>query len=163
MTDANTATCVGTGGVILRTTNAGLQWTTQPSGTINDLYGVNFINANTGTAVGIGGAILKTTNGGATIIQKINSTVPSSFKLLQNFPNPFNPVTTIRFNIANAGFVKLSVYNILGKEIETIVNESMSEGTYETKWDASSYPGGVYFYRLETDGYSETRKLVLLK
>ena len=83
--------------------------------------------------------------------------------LSQNFPNPFNPATNIRFEIPRQSFVKLIVYNILGREVATLVNEKLNAGSYEFEWNASEYPSGVYFYKLITDAFVETKKMVLLK
>jgi hypothetical protein len=93
-----------------------------------------------------------------------NSTViPSEFRLFDAYPNPFNPSTNIKYQIANTSFVILKIYNITGKEVTTLVSEKKSPGIYEINWDASYYPSGVYFYRLTSDGFSETKKLILLK
>ncbi len=89
--------------------------------------------------------------------------VPTKFSLSQNYPNPFNPLTKIRYTLPKNIFVKLKIFDILGKEIETLVNEKQSPGTYEATFDASKYPSGVYFYKLETENYSETKKMVLIK
>ena len=89
--------------------------------------------------------------------------VPEKFSLEQNYPNPFNPVTHLEFRISDLGFVTLKIYNILGKEIETLVTENKSAGTYSEEWNASDYPGGIYFYELKVNDYSEARKMLLLK
>lgn len=96
-------------------------------------------------------------------INKIGFGIPSNFSLFQNYPNPFNPSTNIRYQISNSKFVSLKVFDILGKEIEILVNEKQSPGTYEVNWNASQYPSGVYFYRLETEGFTDTKKMILLK
>ncbi|MCX6162543.1 MAG: T9SS type A sorting domain-containing protein, partial [Ignavibacteriae bacterium] len=83
--------------------------------------------------------------------------------LSQNYPNPFNPTTNIRYALPRAGEVKLTVFNTLGKEVETLVNEHQSAGTYEVSFDASQYPSGVYFYRLTTDNFSDTKRMLLVK
>ncbi len=88
---------------------------------------------------------------------------PWAFALEQNYPNPFNPVTTIRFGIGNVGYVSLSVYDVLGREITTLVNERMQPGTHEAAFDASKLASGVYYYRLRAGGFVETKKLVLLR
>jgi hypothetical protein len=90
-------------------------------------------------------------------------TVPSSFKLYQNYPNPFNPETKIRFELSSTKFVKLQVFDALGCEIVTLVNEEKLPGIYEVKFDASRLPSGTYFYRLTSGQYSETRKIIYLK
>jgi hypothetical protein len=94
---------------------------------------------------------------------EIDVTAPIKFSLEQNYPNPFNPLTNIEYQIANTGLVKLVVYNSLGEEVATLVNEYKSAGSYEVKLDASNLPSGVYIYRLTSGSYSAVKKLVLLK
>ena len=96
-------------------------------------------------------------------INQIGFEIPSSFSLHQNYPNPFNPITNIRFNLPKNGFVTLKVFDIIGREVTTLVNEKLCAGSYETEWDGSGYPSGVYFYRLQTESFIETKKMVLLK
>jgi hypothetical protein len=96
------------------------------------------------------------------------SSVPEQFKLYLNYPNPFNPSTKIKFDVPSKvkgekSNVKLIIYDVLGKEIETLVNGQYAPGSYEVVWDASGYSTGVYFYRLNTEEYSETVKMVLVK
>ncbi|HCA42588.1 MAG TPA: hypothetical protein DEP28_04965 [Bacteroidetes bacterium] len=98
-----------------------------------------------------------------TLIDPISVEVPKSFSLFQNYPNPFNPSTYIRFDIQKQGFVKLKVFDLLGKEIKTLVNESLQPGTYETNFDATDLTTGIYIYRLETEGFSDTKRMVLIK
>lgn len=88
---------------------------------------------------------------------------PFSFALAQNYPNPFNPRTTISFSLAHPSEINLSVYDILGRHIATLVEESLPAGKYNKQWDASDLAGGVYYYRLTSPQFSETRRLVLLK
>ncbi len=97
------------------------------------------------------------------IARQEESTIPSTFSLEQNYPNPFNPTTTIRFSLANNEFVSLKIYDVLGKEISTLISEEMNAGTYTVNWNASALPSGVYFYRLQAKNFSETKKLVLTK
>jgi hypothetical protein len=85
------------------------------------------------------------------------------FVLYQNYPNPFNPTTKIEFRIADFGFVSLIVYDVLGNEIATLVNEEKPVGRYEIEFDASSLPSGVYFYTLRSNNFMATKKLVLMK
>lgn len=89
--------------------------------------------------------------------------IPLEFSLLQNYPNPFNPVTNITFEIQKAANVQLKIYDANGKEITVLVNGKHSEGTYTVDWDAENYPSGVYFYQLISEGFTETKKMVLLK
>jgi hypothetical protein len=96
-------------------------------------------------------------------IKNISSEIPSSYSLSQNFPNPFNPTTTIKFAVPKLSNVKISVNDITGKELEVLVNEQLQAGTYQTNWNASNFSSGVYFYRLQTEDFSDTKKLILLK
>jgi photosystem II stability/assembly factor-like uncharacterized protein len=95
--------------------------------------------------------------------------VPEKFALLQNHPNPFNPSTLIRFEVPlNKGeerelSVQLKIYGILGREVDVLVDELLKPGSYEVIWDASNFPSGIYFYRLETEGFSETKRMILMK
>lgn len=161
----NSSTVYGAGsdGAIRRTTNSGSTWETQPSGdTTSFLRGIFMVNANVGYIVGNSGKILKTVNGGIGIHQ-ISSNVPSGYNLSQNYPNPFNPVTNIEFSIPKNGFAKLIVFDVSGKEIAVLVNENLSIGTYRADFDAGKISSGIYFYRLETNSYTETKKMILVK
>jgi hypothetical protein len=88
---------------------------------------------------------------------------PIKFELHQNYPNPFNPSTTIQFDIPKAAFVTLKVYNVLGQEVATLVNEKREAGRYEVEFDGSKLTSGVYFYRLQAGSFVQTRKMILLK
>ena len=92
-----------------------------------------------------------------------NKSLPISFSLSQNYPNPFNPVTSIEYVVAGSEFVTLKVYDFLGREVTTLVNEYKSAGIYQINYDASNLSSGVYFYQLNAGSYSETKKMILLK
>ncbi len=96
-------------------------------------------------------------------IQPISIETPNDFQLVQNYPNPFNPDTKINFSLPVTGNVKLEIFDILGRSINTIVNEELNAGSYSVNWDASNYPSGIYFYRLEGSDFIETKKMVLIK
>ncbi len=96
-------------------------------------------------------------------VVSISGETPSVYSLKQNFPNPFNPVTNIVFELPVSSQVRLSVFDITGREVEVITNELLSAGSYKMDLNASSYPSGVYFYRLKTKDYTETRKMILVK
>ncbi len=95
--------------------------------------------------------------------EQISNNTPRSFLLAQNYPNPFNPTTTIRYQLPVRGFVTLKIYDRLGREITALVNQEQSAGTYSIKFDALGLSTGVYFYRIQAGGYTETKKLILLK
>lgn len=98
-----------------------------------------------------------------TAVQPISGNVPGSFSLSQNYPNPFNPATNINFSLPKQGFVKLFVYDIMGREVAVLVNKNLSAGAYKVDFNASAFSSGVYFYRLEAGGFSDIKKMMLVK
>lgn len=178
-TSQNTGYVTGDLGQILKTTNGGFNWYNQYfpfSGPDSNQFfarNVFFTSNDTGYAAGIMNNnwachIFKTvTAGEPTGIKPISIEVPAEFKLEQNYPNPFNPVTSIKFKVASVGqssqTVSLRVFDLLGKEVATLVNEKLQPGTYEVTFDAGNLPSGVYFYQLKSENYTETKKLILLK
>ncbi len=101
--------------------------------------------------------------GDATAVAEAPGQVPSRYALSQNYPNPFNPTTAITFQVPKASNVKLTVYDLLGRDVATLVNEQKSPGTYSVRFDASSLSSGMYMYRLEAGTYTATRRMTLLK
>ncbi|MBS1492619.1 MAG: T9SS type A sorting domain-containing protein [Bacteroidetes bacterium] len=101
--------------------------------------------------------------GGITVIPSLNSTIAKEYSLSQNYPNPFNPSTLISFSIPQNGFVTLKVYDISGKEITTLLNRNMTTGSYSVEFNAAALSSGVYFYRLESNNFAETKKMMLVK
>jgi hypothetical protein len=96
-------------------------------------------------------------------VSKIGNSVPDKFSLSQNYPNPFNPSTNIKFQIANNKYVLLKVFDVIGREVQTLVNEKLKPGEYEVTFDGSALPSGVYFYKLTAGEFTQTKKLILLK
>jgi photosystem II stability/assembly factor-like uncharacterized protein len=176
--NSSTAFGVGQGGKLIWTTNGGDNWVVQVTGSTVELWSIDFANDSIGYAIG-DNVVLKTTNGGVVFVNSTSNTVPENFVLYQNYPNPFNPTTKITFTIPLSplysqpaserergvgGFlVSLKIFDLLGNEIATLVNEQLSPGTYETEWSASSYSSGVYFYRLTSGDFLETKRMVLVK
>ena len=158
----DTGWCSGGSGKIIRTNNGGLNWTYQNTSTANHLSSVYFVDEYSGWAVGNGGTVIKTITGGLTSVSQSELFV-NSFLLGQNYPNPFNPVTNLEFWISDLGFVSLKVYDVTGKEVQTLVNENLSAGNYKVEFDGSDLPSGVYFYKLEAGDFNETMRMVLLK
>lgn len=97
------------------------------------------------------------------VVPDVDSGLPSDYVLSQNYPNPFNPSTKINFSIPEQANVKITVYDALGKEVETLVNETMSAGKYTTEWNASRYASGIYFYKIATNNFVEVKKMILVK
>ena len=148
---------------IVKTTNAGINWQVQDSNNYKCLRDVFFFNEYTGWIVGDSGTILKTTTGGVSFIKYENNEIPTEYKLNQNYPNPYNPSTTIIYALPHSGNVKLVVYDVLGRMIKTLVNEKQSPGTYEVIFNASQYPSGIYFYKLEARNYTDVKRMILTK
>jgi len=96
-------------------------------------------------------------------IVPVSTTIPSGYSLDQNYPNPFNPVTNIQFALPNAGYVKLAVYDMNGKEVAVLVNGQLAAGTYKADYNASSLSSGVYFYKLTAKDFTATKKMILIK
>ena len=101
--------------------------------------------------------------GDAPVAAEPESQLPASFELQQNYPNPFNPSTTIEFSLPHADIVSIKVYDLLGREVATLLNEKKEPGTYEVKLDGTGLANGVYFYRLRTSEFVDVKKLILLK
>lgn len=96
-------------------------------------------------------------------ISNTGSNIPDRFSLSQNYPNPFNPSTSIRFALAGNTFVRLSVYNVTGQQVGQLVNETMAPGEYQVSWNASAFPSGLYFYKLETNTFTDVKRMILVK
>ncbi len=93
-----------------------------------------------------------------------NESILSSFKIYQNYPNPFNSTTIIEYQLSKPSYVELSIYNVLGQKLKILVSQKQSEGHYSVAWNASEFPSGVYYYRLNTDrGFAQTKKMIVLK
>ena len=164
---SNTMVAVGQGGKIITTTNGGNNWIVQTTGSSIELWSVDFPSDTIGYAIG-DNIVMKTTNGGVTFIRGSSINIPNEFKLFQNYPNPFNPSTRIKFQIPSVGQrlafdIKLVVYNILGKEIATFVNEKLKAGEYEITFDGNNLASGIYFYTIFSGDFTDTKRMILLK
>jgi hypothetical protein len=98
-----------------------------------------------------------------TSVEKIEDPIPLAYRLEQNYPNPFNPTTTIRFSIPDRRHVRLSVYDLLGREVTRFIDEEMEAGWYSVVYDAAGLASGVYVYRIEADSFNITKRFILLK
>ncbi|OGU38760.1 MAG: hypothetical protein A2315_01245 [Ignavibacteria bacterium RIFOXYB2_FULL_35_12] len=149
---------------IIKTTDGGNNWIEQECPSIYSPTDIYFINENTGWIVGDG--IFKTTNGGVVSVKnewENGRDVPEVFTLYQNYPNPFNPTTVIKYYLKEPGFVSIKVYNILGREVTTLVNEYQKVGNYLINFNARGLSSGVYFSRLTSGNSNITKKMILLK
>lgn len=145
---------------ILKTTDYGINWS--PDTTITGVYINNLFN--------IGNTLYGGCNGGKIFrkdvvigIREISGIVPKRFNLKQNYPNPFNPETNIEFDIPEKQYVRLIVYDVIGDAVATLVNQNMNIGKFLITWNASKFSSGIFFYKLETESYTESKKMILLK
>jgi len=153
---------VGKNGLIYNTSDRGLSWTLMTSPvTTQDLLRVFVVSNALAYAVGTSGTILKyeVITGGI----EEESVSPKEFTLSQNYPNPFNPATTISFSIPSTAFSSLKVYDIIGNEVATLINEEKPAGDYTVQFNASNLSSGVYFYRIQAGSFIGTRKMILMK
>lgn len=161
--NASTGYVCTSAGNVLKTTNAGLNWGVQNTPLTENLYQINFPSVNTGYVACWSGKILKTTNGGLTFTGNINNNIPDKYLLEQNFPNPFNPQTSIRFSIPKSSFITLKVFDIKGQEVKSLIASEYTLGNYEIKLSSDDLSSGVYYYRLQSNDFTETRKMLLIK
>ena len=145
-------------------TNNGINWINKNQGYNNDdATSLLILNGNifAGTLLS---SVWKRSLQEIINIKNISTNIPEKFELFQNYPNPFNPTTNIKYQITKTSNVKLIVFDILGREVETLVNEFQKAGTYEINFDAGKIPSGIYFYTMDVDNKRiDTKKMILIK
>ncbi len=135
---------------------------TGPNGTPLDFWGCRMPSVNNAVICGYQGAILNVAI--SPPVRIVNgSEVVTNYSLEQNYPNPFNPTTKIRFAIPRSEFVKITIFDISGKEVEQLVNENLIAGAYEAEFNGANLSSGTYFYKIETNSFSDTKKMILVK
>jgi len=164
----NTAYAVGSGGELFITHNAGDTWVKEQSKSGNIIRSFSIVSPSKLMLFGEQGNMLKYTPDLTSTGNGTNSEVPSRYSLEQNFPNPFNPSTNVKFSIPANGIVKLTVFDITGREVKVLANEKMNTGSYEINFNGTGISSGVYFYRLDVTGkdglsFSDTKKMILVK
>lgn len=148
---------------IMYSLNSGLTWFPQNIPSQGEkTYSIVFNNTSTGYCCGVNGIIYKTTNGGVKV-ENISTEIPINYYLSQNYPNPFNPVTNIQFSIPQSTLVKLAIFDIIGREVEILVNEQLQTGVYKSIWNGERFSSGIYFYKLITSQATITKSMVLIK
>ncbi|MCZ6774902.1 MAG: T9SS type A sorting domain-containing protein, partial [Ignavibacteria bacterium] len=144
-------------------TDLGETWTLQPLAIPEAPTGVSFASQTDGWAI-TARTILHTTTGGVTsVVSPLTLDRPATFRLEQNYPNPFNPSTTIRYQLPKDVYVTLKVYNLLGQEVATLVNEEKGAGSYHVEFDGEGLASGMYLYRIQAGDFVDTKRLLLLK
>ncbi len=167
---------VSNNNLVYYTTNIGQTWTVVPNNGFSGAFSVRAMMAKGGYIyIGMGGTgsaqgAWRRRVPGATSVEREDELIPKELHLDQNYPNPFNPETNLSFRIparpaggSDFGRVSLTVYDILGRKVESLVDENLSPGNYRVTWDASDMPSGVYFSRLESSGVSITKRMLLIK
>ncbi len=149
---------------LFKSTNGGVSWNreTPTAGYFTSIYA---INDSIVWACGNPGRIWHTKTGGDTTVNivQISNEVPIALELKQNYPNPFNPTTIIEYSLNNSGLVRLNIFNISGQHVMTLVNQIQSPGLYRYTFNATNFPSGIYFYKIELNGNSDSKKMILLK
>jgi photosystem II stability/assembly factor-like uncharacterized protein len=149
--------------VIGKTTDGGKTWGRQNSTNFNNtnVFAINSLNVWTGA----GSYPFHTTDGGGPItdITILSNEIPNNYFLNQNYPNPFNPSTKINYELKITNYVSLKVFDINGKEIQTLISKKQSAGIYSIEFNGSNLSSGIYFYTLKTDNFTDTKKMMLLK
>ena len=166
--------------------NAGAAWIFTRNGSVWSQSGNKLVGSGAiGSAVNQGGAVAISPDGntvivggigddtnkgaawvfipGTTSVENISSEIPKEFMLEQNYPNPFNPSTNIQFALPQSGFVKLEIFSLTGERVDVLISEELSAGKYNYEWNGSNLTSGIYFYRLNTGSFIETRKMLLIK
>lgn len=157
---------MGTYGTVYYTSNGGSSWVNKNIGaSINDIYGSYLASDGKLYATSLlESNIFKNENMFTVGIKVTSNSIPERYELEQNYPNPFNAMTNIKFRVLNAGTVRINVYDITGKEIAILVNEKLTPGSYEIKFDGTNFASGVYFYRLSAGNFLyDIKKMLLIK
>jgi len=146
-------------GEIYFTANGGISWNLSEN-FFSALYAVNFVNENYGFVSGANGFIAK-----YTVVTGVDDefNLPTNLTLNQNYPNPFNASTIIEFDLPNATYLTLDVFNVIGQKIVTLIESELQAGSHQVSWNASEQSSGVYYYRIKVGDNSETKRMVLLK
>ncbi|HZW38654.1 MAG TPA: T9SS type A sorting domain-containing protein [Ignavibacteriaceae bacterium] len=148
---------------IIKSTDQGATWN-YVSQNNYEFNGIHFLNSETGYLVGNNSKIVSTVSTLAPVITDVvNLNNSQQYFLYQNYPNPFNPTTKVNYIVPKTSKVKIDVYDILGNLVKNIINEDKSEGKYEVEIDLSAFSSGVYLYRIQTDNYTESKKMMLIK
>jgi photosystem II stability/assembly factor-like uncharacterized protein len=157
---------VGYGGIILESRDAGLTWTPQESNTSFNLEAVSFVDDKIGCAAGWFTTVMRTTSGGSLAVNRSGKTLPVRMSIASSWPNPLSRSRTatahIMLDIARSGAVDLRVYDLLGREVRTLMDQTLTAGRWDVTWDPAALPKGVYLYRLVSGSDVRTAKITII-
>ncbi len=153
----------GTYSGVFLSSNSGTSWTEVNTGMKDTVLSLAVIGTNLFAGTYGGWVWRRPLSEMITSVEMLSAAIHTHFSLAQNYPNPFNPSTSIKFEIPQSGFVSITVFNLLGEKVASLVSERLNAGKYITKWNASISASGVYFYRLQVGDFSLTKKLVLFR
>ena len=160
----NTGWVGGSFGQLYKTTDGCSTWRRDDDGTDQRyIAAMWFLNSNTGWLVGGNTKIFHTTTGGLTSIGHHGNSEIRDFELFQNYPNPFNPQTRIEFRLSRKTEVRVSVFDILGREVDVLVDSELPAGIHTTWFEGSMFPGGIYYCRMTTGQESQSKTMILVK
>lgn len=166
---SNVVYLMGNNGKISRSLDNGLTWDTMRTAGVTGLTHFDFIKATEnviyGYAVSSDGRVIKLADSVIILTgaNKNNNSLPHNYSLSQNYPNPFNPTTVINYQLPHSNNVKLSVFDVLGREVAVLVNEKQEAGNHEVTFDGINYSSGIYFYKISAGSFTETKKMILTK
>jgi photosystem II stability/assembly factor-like uncharacterized protein len=161
-----TGYAIGYSGVICKTSDSGATWRQLSFPTASNIIDLSFVDELTGWVAADNGSVYFTDSGGEDSPDVVEANICEQikdFRLYQNFPNPFNPSTLIKYSIPREGNVTILVYNALGQKIRELVNETKPSGNYSIVFNGTGLPSGIYFYTLRNGGFQQAKKLLLLK
>lgn len=150
-------------GKFIYSADTGITWTPIETPGNTAVFDIDFADTSIGFACGVNGSILKYDKTSSPVINNSVVVSNSDFELLQNYPNPFNPKTIIRYSLFENKFITLKIFDVLGNEVASLVNEKQKAGSYIVNFEGTNYPSGIYFYKITSDEYSVTKRMLLIK
>ena len=159
---------LGANGGVKRSTDNGMTWVTTPTAGVTNLTGFDFVQVNNvvyGYAVSSSGQVIRLVDTLQVLTGNINgnSETPKSFSLEQNYPNPFNPTSNIKYSLPKNAYVKLTVFDAMGREVTTLEEGFKPAGNYEAVFNGTNFSSGLYFYKLQAGDFTETKKMLMVK
>ena len=143
--------------------DTGITWTPIETPGNSAVFDVDFADTSIGFACGVNGVILKYDKTSSPVFNSSVVISKSDFELFQNYPNPFNPKTVISYSLSGNRFITLKIFDVLGNEVASLLNENQKAGTYKVNFDGTNFPSGIYFYQIISEGYSVSKRMLLIK